>query len=110
VSDQIEKSDPTERADEWEDRRLPFSLDSNNAEWVDLESGMDWRGMLEARMEEVGEMMAVLSGLNLARKECGVGMISIRGSPQGVTPHNLESVLVRARAPLRRCGRRRLAT
>lgn len=64
MSDQIEKSDPTERADEWEDRRLPFSLDSNNlAECVERESeGMDWRGILEAREGEVGEMMAVLTG------------------------------------------------
>lgn len=67
MSDQIEKSDPTERADEWEDLRLPFSLDSNNlAECVERESEgidwMDWRGMLEARGGEVGEMMAVLTG------------------------------------------------
>lgn len=67
MSDQIEKSDPTERADEWEDLRLPFSLDSDNlAEFVERESEgidwMDWRGMLEARGGEVGEMMAVLTG------------------------------------------------
>lgn len=60
----METSDPTERADEWEDRRLPFSLDFNNlAEWIERESeGMDWRGMLEAREGEVGEMMAILTG------------------------------------------------
>lgn len=67
MSDQIEKSDPTERADEWEDLRLPFSPDSDNlAECVERESvgidWMDWRGMLETREGEVGEMMAVLTG------------------------------------------------
>jgi hypothetical protein len=54
VSDQREKSDPAERADECEERRLPFSLDSFG---VDLGCN-DRRGILEARGEE-GGMMAV---------------------------------------------------
>lgn len=57
----MEKSDSTERADEREDRRLPFSLADSTTLTDLLESGRDWRGM--ARGEEVGEGMLAVGGL-----------------------------------------------
>jgi hypothetical protein len=60
VSGQIEKPDSTERADEREDRRLPFSLaDSSTADCGRESEYRVRRGMLEARGEEVVGMMAV---------------------------------------------------
>lgn len=53
----MEKSDSAERADEREERRLPFSLADSTTVTDLLESGREWRGMARG---EVGEgMLAV---------------------------------------------------
>lgn len=56
----MEKSDSTERADEREDRRLPFSLADSTTATELLESGKERRGMARG---EVGEGMLAVGGL-----------------------------------------------
>lgn len=57
----MEKSDSAERADDWEDRRLPFSLADSSTLTELLESGRERRGMARGK---VGKGMLAVGGLN----------------------------------------------